>query len=151
MGHGVSRNWRPLVYLAGSRVGPHRAGFMVKPMRMEVASYPGKTATIPLEVRNVYGSDVGAVDLRLVELAQALDGSWRLIEPDSGEDVSGLPSARAWTKLAETSVEIHPLQPATIDVQFSPPADARGTYFVGIIAETPIPENPKGIVVRYDF
>ena len=36
-------------------------------------------------------------------------------------------------------------------VRLKPPANARGYYFAGIVAETPIPENATGVVVRVRF
>ena len=144
-----------LVLLAGMAIGvaapAFAVGFMVKPLRMEVAPFPGRTVSVPLEVRNVFGADVGTVNFHLVELTQGHDGSWQLIEPDSGKDTSGLASALAWTRLDKDSVKIEPLQPATVNVQVTPPPSARGAYFVGIIAETPVPENPQGIVIRVRF
>ena len=66
-------------------------------------------------------------------------------------DLSGHASSLPWTTLSASSVDIGPQQPADIMVKFKPPANARGYYFAGIVAETPMPENPTGVVVRVRF
>lgn len=126
-------------------------GFMVKPMRLEVSAQAGRAIEVPLEIRNTAGGEAGAIELRLVELTQASNGNWRHIEPDSGEDVSSLSSSLAWTSLSSSRVNIAPLEPADIMVRFQIPANARGFYFAGIIAETPVPENAEGMTVRVRF
>jgi hypothetical protein len=126
-------------------------GFMVKPMRMEVSAPAGRTIEVPLEIRNTMGSDVRVIDLRLAEISQNPDGTWRLIEPGSTEDTSKLFSSLAWTSLAESTANIEPLAPAEIMVRLTPPPDARGAYFVAIVAETPAPEISEGLAVRVRF
>lgn len=126
-------------------------GFMVKPMRMEVSAPAGRTIEVPLEIRNTMGSDVRVIDLRLAEISQNPDGTWRLIEPGSTEDTSKLFSSLAWTSLAESTANIEPLEPAEIMVRLTPPPDARGAYFVAIVAETPAPEISEGLAVRVRF
>lgn len=126
-------------------------GFMVKPMRMEATVQAGRTVEVPLEIRNTAGSAVRVIDLRLADISQNLDGSWKLIEPDSKEDTSKLFSSLAWTSLDRGRAEIAPLEPATVIVKLSPPPDARGAYFAAIIAETPMPEETTGLVVRVRF
>ncbi len=126
-------------------------GFMVRPMRMEAAPAPGQVVDIPLEIRNTASDGPREIDVRMVELTQARDGAWQLIEPDAGADVAGLPSSFQWTELTATRLQIAPMQPAFVTVRLRPPANARGAYFAGIIAETPLPETVQGVVVRVRF
>jgi hypothetical protein len=126
-------------------------GFMVKPMRIEVAPAPGRQIEIPVEIQNTAGDGARDIELRLVELSQGVEGGWRLIEPDSGEDVSQLYSSVSWASLPVDRISIEPLQAATISVQVNVPVDAKGAYFAGLIAETPLPADPQGIVVRVRF
>jgi hypothetical protein len=135
-----------------SIAGPAFAqGFMVKPMRMEVSAAPGQSVEIPLQIRNSSGSDVRAVDVRLVELTQTTTGSWNLIEPDAETDFSKLASSRAWTTLSASRAAIAPLEPAEVLVRVQIPFNARGYYFAGIVVETPIPESVTGVFVRTRF
>jgi hypothetical protein len=124
---------------------------MVKPMRMETSAPAGRTIDVPLEIRNTAGSEIREIELRLAEISQNSDGSWRLVEPDSVEDTSKQYSSVAWTSLGQSRANIAPLEPAEIMVRLSPPADARGAYFAAIIAETPAPEDSTGLVVRVRF
>jgi hypothetical protein len=126
-------------------------GFMVKPMRLEVSAAPGQTVQVPLEIRNTAGSAVREIDLRLAELSQTPNGSWMMVEANSGEDTSKLMSTLPWTSIADDRLEIAPLQPAETMVRFDVPVDARGAYFAAIVAEQPVPEDANGIVVRVRF
>jgi hypothetical protein len=127
-------------------------GFMVKPMRMDVVASPGRTIEVPLEIRNTAGADVRAVDLRLAQISQSPDGSWRLIEPGAPDDVPTDISALPFISLASPRADIEPLQPVEMMIRVTPPPDARGVYFAAIIAETPAPEQTEGgIVVRVRF
>ena len=134
--------------MAGEAYGQ---GFMVKPMRIEVAPAPGRQIAIPVEIQNTAGDGARDIELRLVELSQGVEGGWRLIKPDSGEDVSRLYSSVSWASLPVDRISIAPLQAATISVRVNVPADAKGAYFAGLIAETPLPADPQGIVVRVRF
>ena len=126
-------------------------GFMVKPMTMTISAVPGRTSEVPLEIRNTAGGAAGTIDVRLVDLSQRPDGSWDVIEPKSGADVSHISSSLAWTSLSESSVKIAPLQPAQVTVRVTPPPAARGAYFAAILAETPLPKDNGGIRVRVRF
>jgi hypothetical protein len=135
--------------LAGS---PSQAqGFMVKPMRMDVDARAGETVEIPLEIRNTAGDETRIIDLRLVELTQSINGAWKIIEAGSPESGSTEYSSLSWASLSAPRVEFAPLQPGTVNVRVDVPADAKGFYVVGIIAETPIPEDATGVFVRVRF
>jgi hypothetical protein len=125
-------------------------GFLVKPMRVEVAPPAGRLIEIPLEIRNTGNTDVRQINLRLVDVSQGPDGAWQLIEP---ADESGSPerSSIAWTELNADSVDIAPMEPAEVTVRVRPPITAKGFYFAGIVAETPLPEITQGIAVRTRF
>jgi hypothetical protein len=156
-GPNTSRRSRYLIGLlalviAALAWAPARAqGFMVKPMRMEATAHAGRTIEIPLEVRNTLGSEVRTIELRLADISQNLDGTWRLIEPGSTDKSPQAFSSLAWTSLSQAQAEIAPLEPAEIMVRLNPPADARGAYFAAIIAETPAPEVTAGVAVRIRF
>jgi archaellum component FlaG (FlaF/FlaG flagellin family) len=139
------------VAMAWSVAGASAQGFMIKPMRLEVAPAAGRSVEVPLEIRNTAGGEAGIIDLRLVDLTQSMDGSWRLIEPSSGEDTSGLYSSLAWTTLSQPSISIAPLQPAMVMIRLAVPPDARGVYLAGVIAETPPRTDASGVAVRIRF
>jgi hypothetical protein len=133
-------------------VGPAGAqGFMVRPMTMRVNPLPRQTIELPLEINNTAIDGPRTIDLRLVELSQDDQGTWRLVEPGSKADLSGHQSSLQWTSLSEDSVSIAPQRPASIMVKLTPPPNARGAYFAGIVAETPMPANPVGVMIRTRF
>jgi hypothetical protein len=124
-------------------------GFMVMPMRMEATVPGGRTFEMPLQIRNTAGDGARAIDLRLVELSQTPDGIWEWREP--GQITDRHSSSLAWTSLSTSRTTIAPMEPEDVMVRFTPPPSARGAYFAGIIAETPLPENATGVVVRTRF
>lgn len=124
---------------------------MVQPMTMRADPRPAQTFEIPLKIQNTGVGGPKRIQLRLVELSQGDVGNWELVEPGADVDLSGHASSLTWTSLSEDSVDIDPQVPATIMVSMRPPANARGVYFAGIVAETPLPDNPVGLVVRTRF
>ena len=76
--------WIMIVLTMGVATGPLFAqGFQVKPMLMEFTAPAGRSAETVLELSNTTTENLN-LDVRLVELGQTIDGSWQLIEPDSG-------------------------------------------------------------------
>lgn len=126
-------------------------GFMVKPIRMEVSAWPSQSIQIPLEVRNTALDGPRRIQFRVVELSQDVGGSWKLVEPGTEGLSEGHASALGWTELSVDTLDIAPSQPAEVMVTLTPPANARGAYFAGIIAETPLPEQTVGVVIRTRF
>lgn len=122
-------------------------GFMVKPMRIDVTVPAGRTVAVPLEIRNTAGSQARAVDLRLIDLSQGLDGAWKLIETESPSEFS----ARPWTTLSTARLDIPALQSAEVSVRVSAPANAQGAYHFALIAETPPVAGADGVSVRIRF
>jgi hypothetical protein len=125
-------------------------GFMVLPMRMEVEARVGEVLEFPLEIRNTVGERPRNIDVRLVELSQAPDGAWQVLEP-AGEIAQNPHSSLPWTTLNEDRLEIAPMHWATVMVQVRPPAAARGVYFAGILAEGLVSDNATGIAIRARF
>lgn len=118
---------------------------------MRANPLPRQTIELPLEINNTAIEGSRTIDLRLVELSQNDHGTWQLVEPKSKTDLSGHQSSLRWTSLSAKRVTIAPHKPAKIMVKLTPPPNARGAYFAGIVAETPMPKNPVGIMVRTRF
>lgn len=126
-------------------------GFMVRPMTIRVNPLPRQTVQLPLEINNTAIDGPRTIELRLVDLSQDDQGTWQLVEPKSGKKLSGHQSSLAWTSLSAGRVSIAPQKPAKIMVKLTPPSNARGAYFAGIVAETPMPKNPVGVTIRTRF
>jgi hypothetical protein len=125
--------------------------FSVQPMRMEIAAQAGQAVEVPLKIRNMAGAQSGVIDVRLVELTQWPNGSWRIVAPTSEDDLSGLSSSLAWTSLSHSRVEIAPFEPAEVMVQLRVPPAARGAFFAAMIAETPVPDGATGMSVNVRY
>ena len=127
------------------------AGFLVEPLRIDFASMPGRTAEAVLRLRNTGADEARILELRLVELTQAANGNWQIIEPDSDFDKSKLSSCLDWIKLSTDSVSIEPLQVVPVTVTVKVPWGAQGFYVAGLIAQAAQPRDAKGIVLIVRF
>lgn len=126
-------------------------GFMVKPMRVEVSPAAGRLVDIPIEIQNTAGDGPRAIDLRFVELSQTSEGTWQIAEPGAGEAARAEHSSLGWSSITSSSIVIDPMAATTFNVTMNVPPEARGSYFAGLIAETPLPPDTRGIVVRVRF
>ena len=124
---------------------------MVKPMTIKANPAPTQAIELPLEIYNTAIDGPRTIHPAACRPFEDDQGTWQLVEPNSGVNLSGHASSLPWTTLSASSVNIGPQQPADIMVRLKPPANARGYYFAGIIAETPIPEHATGVVVRIRF
>lgn len=140
-----------LTVLSAFVSGAQGQGFAIKPMTMQVNPRPNEKLEIPLDIYNTALDGPRQILLRLVELSEDETGSWQLVEPGSAAVSAGHPSSVAWTKLSASSMDVDPQTPATVTVTVEPPSNARGVYFAGIVAETPVPDSPVGVVVRTRF
>jgi hypothetical protein len=125
--------------------------FMVKPMKMEVAPNPGTTVEIPLSLRNTATDLAKTLDVSLVELTQNSTGAWQIITPEDKVDTSKLASCFKWASLSANSVDVKPGDEATVNLTLKVPAQARGVYTAGIIAQTRADPKAKGISVVIRF
>ena len=121
-------------------------GYRVQPMRMPLTVSAGATAKETLSIRNIATSGEKMLAVRLVDMTQATDGNWRMIEDLSeGAEASQI-SCRSWVTLEESEIELGPLTSTEVGVTIEVPLNARGTYFAGILVEEADP--PEGVGVR---
>ena len=126
-------------------------GFMVQPMKLEVAAPPGQTVQVPLELRNTTMDRARSLDLTLVGLSQAPTGQWAMLS--GGQPAAGpVASCLDWLSLDQTSPLIEPGSLALVNVAIKIPHNARGVYFGGIIVRSR-PDDPaaQGIKVHIAF
>ena len=126
-------------------------GFMVKPMKMELSARAGQTVENILELRNTGADEAKTLDLKLVELSQNPDGTWQIIEAGSGVDTSKLPSCLKWVKLSADTVTVEPMKMAPVTVSVRPPANARGFYLAGLIAQIKPKPGATGVAIVVRF
>ena len=146
--------WIPLIALlviltaSGSANGQ---GFMVKPMKMELATRAGQPVETILELRNTGADEAKTLDLTLIELSQNQDGTWQIIEAGSGIDTSKFPSCLKWVKLSANSVTVDPMKMTPVTVTVTPPPSARGFYLAGLIAQTRPKPGAAGVAIVVRF
>ena len=126
-------------------------GFMVKPMKMEVAPRPGETVEMTLELRNTGGDEARTLDMKLLELTQGRNGGWQVIEADSKVDTSTLASCLKWISLSENAPTIKPLETGTVTVTLKVPPTARGFYTAAVIAQTRPKPGGAGVAIVVRF
>ncbi len=125
-------------------------GFAIQPMRVEATPQAGRTIELPIRVTNTSVEGVQTIQLRLVELSQAPEGSWQAIEADGAATVP-VASAVSWITLSTSSISVDAANEASVNLSIDVPANARGAYFAALLAETPIPEGVSGFLVRVRF
>jgi len=142
-------------FLAAAFIAPPQVfaqGFLVRPMRLNAEGRAGETVVVPLEVRNSQPNRTLTIELKQVELTQAADGGWAVVEEDLDQVTPHTASALRWTRLSETQVELQPLAAANVDVTLQIPRNAVGTYVTGIIVEelSPPPTGAQfDVVLRF--
>lgn len=146
---------RVLVLMAAALlmlVAPASAqGFAVQPMRIDTTPRAGQTIEIPFEVNNTSVSGARTVELTLVELSQTSAGIWQPLVHDPASSATPGASAYDWINVADGELLVPAAARASTTVSIRVPRDARGTYVAALLAETPVPPSPNGLVVRVRF
>ena len=113
--------------------GPAFGQLIVQPMRLDLYPTPGKRIPTKIELQN-WDPNTHEVELRLVDLAQEENGSWRVIEPNDNFDTSQLSSCKDWiTMPAQRNFEIRPLRIVPVPLTLRIPPRTRGFYGAGIV------------------
>ena len=131
------------VFLSG---GSAFGQFIVQPMRMDLTALPRKEIETVLDLHSTDPNEEHEIDLSITELTQWEDGQWRIIEPNSGFDLSKLSSCSKWISLGSKTVKIPLLGTTRVPVTVRVPSRTRGFYAAGIIASVkPRPTLITGI------
>ena len=131
------------VFLSG---GSAFGQFVVQPMRMDLTALPRKVIETGIDLHSTDPNEEHEIDLSIAELSQWQDGEWRIIEPNSGVDLSKLSSCSKWISLGSKSVKIPLLGTIRVPVTIRVPPRTRGFYVAGIIASVkPRPVLAAGI------
>jgi hypothetical protein len=123
-------------------------GFQVKPMQIDATVPPGRISETAIQLGNST-NEVLTLIVRGVELTQEQGGAWQMHETGAAETSPA--SATSWISLQAGSIELGPGQSGQVGVRIAVPADARGTYVAGIVAEQPAPTKTSGLNVRIRF
>jgi hypothetical protein len=138
--------------------GPAFSQFVVQPMTKEIQVIAGKTYQTELTIYNLDPNTVSKVNIKVVELGQNQDGSWRIIDTDPSSvdydptvDISKLSSCRAWIKLKTNTASINPNDRAVVNIDVKVPAHKNGFYFAGVLVYPPPDMSISGIELMVRF
>lgn len=126
-------------------------GYRVQPMYFDLKSAPGATVNVALTVRNILPGGEQSLTARVVEITQASDGNWQIIEElKPGVDVPKV-SCSSWVSLDKSEFRLGPLASSEIRVTVRIPRHARGTYAAGIIVEEAGESEESGVSVKLRY
>ena len=126
-------------------------GFMVNPMSIDLAPQPGTEVVQKIILRNTQKEASQFIDVKLMELTQDANGTWRALDPTSDPIPESVRSCREWISFDIVSAKVPPLQTAEVALNFTVPRGARGTYAAAFIAQTrPKPDaQGLGVIIRF--
>jgi len=119
----------------GFLADPALGEFAVQPILRKQQVAPGERG-LPLGFKLENFGDVPTrVSLRLVELTRDPNGIWMEVDPNDWNAVASR-SCKGWLTEPPADVELEPNQVLPIPLAADVPADAKGVYLAGLIAET---------------
>jgi hypothetical protein len=140
------------IFVSGGSAFGQFGGFIVQPMRIDVAAMPGKVFETALGLQSFDPNEVYTVDISIIEMAQWEDGQWRIIEPNSAFDTSKLSSCSKWISLGSETVQIPIMGLTYVKVSVRVPRRTRGFYAAGILVTLqPRPDLGGNVTVRLRF
>jgi len=140
------------IFASGGSAFGQLGGFIVQPMRMDIAALPGRVFKTALGLQSSDPNQTHIADISIIEMTQWEDGQWRIIEPNSDFDTSKLSSCSKWISVERETVEIPPMNAAYIKVSVRVPRRTRGFYAAGILVTLrPRPDLEGNVAVRVRF
>ncbi|PWJ21408.1 hypothetical protein [Jannaschia seohaensis] len=118
-------------------------GFQVRPLSVEGEVPPGVTVDIPIEITGTSQLEGRTLEVDVVQLAQASDGTFTVVPFEAGGEL--LPrSAASWiTAPPEVRVEVR--ERSILETQMQVPVGARGTHVAGLLLTARPPEGADGL------
>ena len=113
------------------------ADFLVQPMVVRRAVMPGRRIPVELKIENIDPKISESLTLRLAELTQKPDASWKEMLPDDPNlSQAVVRSCRSWITLPQASITVPPFKIQPFTIQVDVPGNTRGFYFAAIVAST---------------
>lgn len=124
-------------------------GFAAQPVFVEADVPAGREAVVPIEVVNTSGIDGQTLRISVVELGQALNGSWVAL-PDSA--TPGQWSASSWLRPDVETVTLNAGETAVIDLRIVIPRTAAASYYAAVVLRTDeIGEDDAAMRLQFQF
>ncbi len=122
-------------------------GFMVKPMRIEMAGTPGQQVQVDLQINNTSADKAPEVLVGKWYLDQGNNGSYQPLATDEvpSERKQMMQSCFDWMTVSENTLIVPPLQQGLVTVSVRIPSDATGTYSALLTVEN-VPERRPGTI-----
>lgn len=141
-----------LTLLFPASASAQQQSLVVRPMKVEAELPPNRVARVLVNVRNQHPTRTEPVNLEVVHLTQARDGSLRIVtdemlaEEMSPEEADNLReiSSRDWIALPANRISISPGASEEIPVLIRVPPRSRGTFVSAVRIQTDEPEMPTG-------
>ena len=115
--------------------GPALGQFNVQPMKVDLQVRPGKRIVTTIDIQSLDAAQEHIIDLNLVDLTQDEESAgWKIIEPNSGYDLSTLRSCKDALSLSPTTVTVGPHQRQPVEITLRVPPGSRGFSCAGIVA-----------------
>ncbi len=139
------------IFVSGGSAFGQLGGFVVQPMRMDVAALPGRIFETVLGLQSLDPDQTHTADISIVDIAQQEDGQWQIIEPNSDFDTSKLSSCRKWISIGRETVEIGLMGSEYVKVRIRSPRRTRGFYAAAILVTLQPRPGLGDVAVRVRF
>ncbi len=146
-----------MVYVIGFMLAivsaaPALGQFIVQPMQLEIAAAPGEWVRTEVELQNHDLEETVVVSLRVVDLSQIEDGSWRVVEPNASDiDRAKLQSCKEWIKLNSDSYSVKPMTIEPVRLSLRVQGGVRGIYSAAILVRLGevTEETDVGLIIQF--
>jgi len=140
------------IFVSGGSAFGQLGGFVVQPMRLDIAALPGRIFETSLGFQSFDPNQSHTVDMSIIDLTQWENGQWRIIEPNSDFDTSKLSSCSKWISVERETVQIPLMSSAQVKIRVRVPRRTRGFYAAGILATLrPRPDLGGNVAVKVRF
>lgn len=136
-----------LVTLGAALPAAAQQNLSVRPMKVEADIPANRNARVVLRVNNRHPTRTEPLNLSVVDLTQAPDGSLRIVRDEMRAEMdpeSLRASSRDWVELPAERIEVPPETTTEIPVLWRVPPDARGAYASAVMIRTDAPPMPEG-------
>lgn len=140
------------IFVSGGSAFGQLGGFVVQPMRLDIAALPGRIFETSLGFQSFDPNQAHTVDITIIDMTQWENGQWRIIEPNSDFDTSKLSSCSKWISVERETVQIPLMSSAQVKIRVRVPRRTRGFYAAGILATLrPRPDLGGNVAVKVRF
>lgn len=135
------------VLLCAASATAFAQGFMIKPMRIEVAPRAGETIEQKIEVLSTLQGRPQIVKTRVALLSQDDYGTWMAARPDSADAEELLRrSAIEWMQVEPQEALVEAGARSDVTLRLSVPTRARGFYSAALLISSESPDAKPGTV-----